>query len=73
MNFKKEIYKTLKNAVNIDINIELIEVPPNPNMGDYAFPCFTLAKELKKSPIEISKEIVSKVSFIFLLIQGYLF
>jgi arginyl-tRNA synthetase len=40
----------------------LIEVPKDSNLGDYAFPCFTLSKKFKKSPIEISKEIKAKLS-----------
>ena len=38
-----------------------IEIPPNPKMGDYAFPCFSLAKELKKSPAEIAQDLVGIV------------
>ncbi|ONI39393.1 arginine--tRNA ligase [Candidatus Epulonipiscium fishelsonii] len=40
---------------------DLIEVPLNSSMGDYAFPCFKLAKELKKSPVVIAKEIAEKI------------
>ncbi len=40
---------------------ELLEVPKNPEMGDYALPCFILAKEMKKSPNEIAKEIATKI------------
>ena len=36
---------------------ELIEIPPNPEMGDYAFPCFRLAKTLRKAPPMIAAEI----------------
>ena len=32
-------------------------------MGDYAFPCFRLAKTLKKSPQEIATEIKEKIEF----------
>ncbi|MDO8459937.1 MAG: arginine--tRNA ligase [Nanoarchaeota archaeon] len=39
----------------------LIEVPPNPELGDYAFPCFSLAKILKKNPVEIAKDISKKI------------
>jgi arginyl-tRNA synthetase len=35
---------------------ELIEVPPDQTLGDYAFPCFVLAKKLKKSPQQIASE-----------------
>lgn len=38
-----------------------IEIPPNKSLGDFSFPCFFLAKELKKNPIEIAKEISSKI------------
>lgn len=35
--------------------------PPDPKMGDLAFPCFTLAKEKKKNPNKVAKEIAKKV------------
>ncbi|MFT4261578.1 MAG: arginine--tRNA ligase [Candidatus Woesearchaeota archaeon] len=35
---------------------DLLEVPPNPSLGDFAFPCFSLAKKLKKSPAQIASE-----------------
>ncbi len=33
---------------------KFIEIPPSPEMGDYAFPCFFLAGKLKTSPKEIA-------------------
>ena len=39
----------------------LIETPPNPEMGDYAFPCFILSKKYKKSPKEIAEKLISKI------------
>lgn len=36
--------------------------PPNPDMGDLAFGCFQLAKELKKSPPVIAKEIAERLT-----------
>ena len=38
-----------------------IEVPKDSNMGDYAFPCFKLAKVLKKAPPAIANEIYEKL------------
>lgn len=38
-----------------------IEIPPRAEMGDFAFPCFTLAKELKKSPPAIAQELSGKI------------
>ena len=40
---------------------KMIESPPDPKLGDYAFPCFFLSKTLKKNPAEIAKEIVAKI------------
>ncbi len=39
----------------------LVAVPPDASMGDFAFPCFTLSKQYKKSPVEISVELQAKV------------
>ncbi len=36
----------------------LLEVPPSLDMGDYAFPCFSLAKVKKKNPMLIAEELV---------------
>ncbi len=41
---------------------DMLEVPPNPKLGDLAFPCFTLAKELRKAPPLIAQELADKVS-----------
>ncbi|MEM4259216.1 MAG: arginine--tRNA ligase [Candidatus Pacearchaeota archaeon] len=37
--------------------LKLIEVPKDSKLGDYAFPCFSLAAKLKKNPLEIAKEL----------------
>jgi len=39
----------------------LIEVPPQEHLGDFAFPCFSLAKVEKKSPLLIAEELVEKL------------
>jgi arginyl-tRNA synthetase len=41
--------------------INLIEIPPNSEMGDFAFPCFSLASKLKKSPQQIAQELKIKL------------
>lgn len=56
INFKKEIAKILQETLNIDEkeiydNIQSIK---ESSKGDYAYPCFSLAKTLKKSPSVIS-------------------
>lgn len=61
MNFKLQIAGLLYNQFQ-DFSKEeiasMLEIPPNPDMGDYAFPCFRLSKILRKSPIQISQEFV---------------
>jgi len=59
MDFKEEIVKILKPVIDIDIS--LVEIPSNPDNGDYALPCFKLAGILKKSPNQIAEDLVQKV------------
>ena len=42
-----------------DIIAELLAVPPEPSMGDFALPCFSFAKALRKSPALIAEDIKS--------------
>jgi len=39
----------------------LVRSPPKPDMGDYAFPCFELAKQQKKAPPELAKELAQRM------------
>jgi len=39
----------------------LLEVPPKDDMGDFAFPCFGLAKSLKKNPMVIAEDLAEKL------------
>lgn len=64
MNYKNMIATRLKEFIDLDLNkIEgLVEVPPNSEMGDYAFPCFQLAKVMRKAPNMISSDIAEKIN-----------
>ena len=42
--------------------VNMIETPADSKMGDYAFPCFKLAKILRKAPPMIAKNIAEAVS-----------
>ena len=62
-NFKQIIAKQISKTIEIDAN-ELegyIETPKDRKNGDYAFPCFRLAKELRKAPPVIANEIKEKI------------
>ena len=39
----------------------LMEIPPDPTMGDYAFPCFRLAKPLRKAPPIIAQALCAAI------------
>ena len=64
VDFKKIISEKIGEITNVDSkNIyEFIETPPNKEMGDYAFPCFKLAKDLKKAPPVIANELKDKLT-----------
>ncbi|WIV20864.1 arginine--tRNA ligase [Paenibacillus polygoni] len=41
--------------------VPMLEQPPHPEMGDVAFPCFLLAKSLRKSPADIATELAASI------------
>jgi arginyl-tRNA synthetase len=59
--FKEHIAKALTIASGTEIDKTLIETPPDTKLGDLAFPCFHLAKALKKSPAEIAHTLALKI------------
>ena len=62
--FKVAIANCLKEKIE-DLTLEeiiaLIEVPPNKEMGDYAFPCFKLAKVFRKAPNMIAADLAESI------------
>ena len=70
IDLKKEIAKQIFNQ-NLGLSLNeiesLIEIPSDSKLGDYAFPCFALAKIMKKSPVVIAEEMKSEIE-----IGGYI-
>ena len=60
MDYKSYIAQRLK-IENMDEQsvAGMLEVPPTNDMGDYALPCFRLAKVLRKSPALIASELAA--------------
>ena len=62
--FKVAVATCLKEHIE-ELTLEeitaLIEVPPNKDMGDFAFPCFKLAKVFRKAPNMIAAELSEKI------------
>lgn len=40
---------------------DILEIPPKEDMGDFAFPCFQLAKVFRKAPNAIAQEIAENI------------
>ena len=78
MDYKRYISEKLKiEGMSAEEIYGLIALPPTSDMGDYALPCFKLAKLLRKSPVAIAEnlkenfpidEVISEVS----AVNGYL-
>lgn len=62
--FKKKLSEVLeKNIPELSAEeiLTMIEIPPNTEMGDYAFPCFRLAKVFRKAPNAIANDIAENL------------
>ena len=51
----------LSSSLPRDEIARLIEIPPSEDLGDFAFPCFPLARLMRKSPAAIAEELKKKM------------
>lgn len=61
--FIEEIVSCVSTATDMppdEVRI-LVEVPPKPEMGDYALPCFRFAKSLRKAPNQIARDLGDRI------------
>ena len=78
---KKKIAECITNSLDTDISVDeiynKIEIPKDKKNGDFAYPCFNLAKIVRNSPVNIANSIkenielpaeISKVE----VVNGYL-
>ena len=85
MDFKAALSEAILSAVNElygDVGVTAsdisaaMEIPPDTAMGDYAYPCFKLAKPLRKSPVMIADALSKALKADFLsdvqAVKGYL-
>jgi arginyl-tRNA synthetase len=78
MDYKKYIAEKINvDGVSQEEIYELLALPPNTEMGDFALPCFKFAKIMRKSPVMIAEtlkdsiatdEVISEIS----AVNGYL-
>ncbi len=63
MDYKQYVAEKLNiDGVSVAELASYIEVPPETSLGDYALPCFKLAKLLRKSPVKIAEELAASFS-----------
>ena len=71
--FIEEIVTLISEAVSLSTDEirELVEIPPDDKLGDYAFPCFILSKKLKKAPDKIASDLASNLKPAKLIAEIY--
>lgn len=42
--------------------MKTMEIPPEEKMGDLALPCFSMAKKMRKNPMQIAAELVENLN-----------
>ncbi len=62
MTLKQKIIALIAKRLGIQPSAIQLALPPSDDLGDIAVPCFTFAKELHKSPIEIASEYATKLT-----------
>ena len=64
MDYKKKIAELINSKVHLEVEKieQLIEIPPKPEMGDYAFPCFQLSKIMRKAPNMIAEDLKNELN-----------
>lgn len=58
---KSAVAEAISKAAGETVDVSLLEYPELPENGDLAFPCFSLAKALKKAPPAIAQELAEKL------------
>ena len=63
MKYKALVAKYLAETLNLDAQMVEgnLETPPQEDMGDFALPCFRMAKELRKAPQKIAEDFANQL------------
>ena len=65
IDYKKKIAEIIAEDEALNMTpeeiLEWIEIPGDTKMGDYAFPCFRLAKTLRKAPPLIAQDVAARI------------
>lgn len=60
---REQIIQLIADTAELDKELVagILEIPPKADMGDFAFPCFQLAKTLRKAPQMIAAKLAEKI------------
>jgi arginyl-tRNA synthetase len=59
--FAKLAAQALNTVLESPIQVTDLEIPPDPKLGDFAFPCFRLAKQFRKAPPAVAQQLVAEL------------
>ncbi len=57
--FAKLAAQALNTVLETPVQPQDLEIPPDPKLGDFAFPCFKLAKQFRKGPPQVAQSLVA--------------
>ncbi|MBC7385344.1 MAG: arginine--tRNA ligase, partial [Cryobacterium sp.] len=60
--FARQAADALSQVLPSPVSASALDVPPDTRLGDFAFPCFRMAKEARKSPADLAKELAGKLN-----------
>ena len=72
--FEEKVKEGISKVTKLNKKSIILKIPKS-EFGDYAWPCFILAKKLKKNPIQFAQELSKKIKISGIktkAIQGYL-
>jgi len=61
MTYIEDVRALFATVQSVSIDPNLVEIPQDRSMGDFALPCFSFAKELKKAPQQIAQDIAAEL------------
>jgi arginyl-tRNA synthetase len=66
----QNLWKFLKERIAKELKVNIKDIEEPIEYGDFAYPCFSLAKRLKKKPEEIAKDLANKLKIDFFDIKA---
>lgn len=69
--FAAQALQALNQVLETPISLTELEVPPDPKLGDFAMPCFKMAKAMRKAPPQIAQQIAGELQSKGLVPKGF--